>query len=87
MEKILFKSEEPKNLKEAADILRQIADKVETGNVVLKKGNQEVNILIPPKVVVEIEAEEKFKKGQIKKSLEIEIEWIEGEGQDDMTIA
>ena len=87
MEKILFKSEEHKNLKEAADILRQIADKVETGNVVLKKGNQEVNILIPPKVVVEIEADEKFKKGQIKKSLEIEIEWIEGEGQDDMTIA
>lgn len=86
MENTLFKSEEPKNLKETADILRQIADKIETGNVLLKKGNQEVNIQIPPKVVVEIEADEKFKKGQIKKSLEIEIEWTEGEGGD-MTIA
>jgi amphi-Trp domain-containing protein len=79
MKNILFKSEEMKSNKEAADILRQIADKIEDGNILLKKGSKEVTVKIPSKVEVEIEASKKDKKGQIKKQLEIEIEWIEGE--------
>lgn len=86
MDKILFKSEEKKNLKDTAKILKQIADKIETGTVVLKKGEKEVIVEIPPKITLEIEAEEKYKKGQIKKSLEIEIEWIEGEDTMDISI-
>lgn len=79
MKDILFKSEDMKSKKEAADILRQIADKIEEGNIVLKKGSEEVSVDIPEKVEVEIEASKKDKNGQTKKQLEIEIEWVEGE--------
>jgi amphi-Trp domain-containing protein len=82
MKNILFKSEEKKSNKEAADILRQIADKVEQGSILLKKGEKEVTVNIPSKVEVEIEASQKDKKGQIKKQLEVELEWIEGESGD-----
>lgn len=79
MKKILFKSEEMKSNKQAANILREVADKVEDGSILLKKGSKEVKVDIPKKVEVEIEASKKEKKEQIKKQLEIEIEWIEGE--------
>lgn len=82
MKNILFKSEEMKSKKEAADILRQIADKIEEGNIVLKKGSEEVSVDIPDNVEIEIEATQKDKKGQTKKQLEIEIEWEEGESGD-----
>lgn len=79
MKEILFKSEEKKSRKEAADIFRQIAEKIEGGNIVLKKGSEEVSVDIPESVEVEIEASKKEKKGQSKKQIEIEIEWTEGE--------
>lgn len=82
MKNILFKSEEMKSNKEAADILRQIADKVEEGSILLKKGEKEVTVNIPSKLEVEIEASQKDKKGQVKKQLEVELEWIEGESGD-----
>jgi amphi-Trp domain-containing protein len=82
MKNILFKSEEMKSNKEAADILRKVADKVEEGSILLKKGSEEVTVNIPSKLEVEIEASQKNKKGQIKKQLEVELEWIEGENGD-----
>jgi amphi-Trp domain-containing protein len=82
MKNILFKSEEMKSNKEAADILRKVADKVEEGSILLKKGSEEVTVNIPSKLEVEIEASQKNKKGQIKKQLEVELEWIEGESGD-----
>jgi amphi-Trp domain-containing protein len=71
-----------KSNKEAADILRKVADKVEEGSILLKKGSEEVTVNIPSKLEVEIEASQKNKKGQIKKQLEVELEWIEGESGD-----
>jgi amphi-Trp domain-containing protein len=82
MKNILFKSEEMKSNKEAADILRKVADKIEEGSILLKKGSEEVTVNIPSKLEVEIEASQKNKKGQIKKQLEVELEWIEGESGD-----
>jgi amphi-Trp domain-containing protein len=82
MKNILFKSEEMKSNKEAADILRKVADKIEEGSILLKKGSEEVTVNIPSKLEVEIEASQKNKKGQIKKQLEVELEWIEGENGD-----
>jgi amphi-Trp domain-containing protein len=79
MKEILFKSEEIKKRKDAADILRQIADKVEEGNILLKKGSEEVSVDLPEKMEVEIKASKKEKKGVIKRELEVELEWKEGE--------
>ncbi len=77
MEIVLFKSEEKKSIQEVAGILRQIADKVESGEVVLSRGAEEVRLKIPANVTLELKVEEETKK-YTKKSLEIEIEWPEG---------
>ena len=79
MKNILFKSEEIKNRKDTSDMLRQIADKVEKGNILLKQGSEEISIVLPEKMEVEIKTTKKDKKGLVKRQLEIELEWREGE--------
>lgn len=83
---ILFKSDERKNLKEVAAFLRQLADKIESGEVVLRRGAEEVKLRLPATVDFEIEAEAKPKKRGTQQSLEIEIEWYEGESGDSVTL-
>lgn len=77
MKNILFKNEEYKTKEDAAETLRQLADKIESGKVVLKKGSEEIIVDIPNSVELEIKVDEKH-KGEIKRSLEIELEWKEG---------
>lgn len=77
-ETILFKSEEKKSRNEAAAILRQIADKVETGSLSLQQGNESLNLDFPQSITLEIKAEEES-GNRIKRSLEIELEWIVGD--------
>ena len=76
-ETVLFKSEEKKSRGQVAEMLRLIADKVEQGRVSISSGSQGVDISIPQNVVLEIKVEEETKV-KTKKSLEIEIEWVEG---------
>ncbi len=76
--KVLFKSEEPKEITAVADFLRALADRLTQGEVVLKRGSEEVRLAIPPQVILELKAEEKVKPSKTKWSLEIEIEWGEG---------
>lgn len=81
MEKVLFKSEEKKQTTEVASILRMVADKVESGRISLTHGSDEVTLSIPKTVTLEFKVEEETKSGKdtLKKSLEIELEWYEGE--------
>ena len=79
-ERVLFKSEEKKTRAEVAQTIRAIADKVESGKIAVSSGGQGVDLEIPQNVVLEIKVEEEEKHGK-KMSLEIEIEWYEGEGQ------
>jgi len=78
---VLFKSEEPKDIGAVADFLRALADRLTKGEVVLKKGTEEIKLNIPPNVILEIKAEEKVKPSKTKWSLEIEIEWGEGSAE------
>jgi amphi-Trp domain-containing protein len=81
-EKILFESEERKDIDEVAGFLRQVADKLQQGALTLKRDANEVHLSFPPAVILELKAEEEMKKSGKKYSFEIEIEWIEGgEGQ------
>ncbi len=77
--KVLFKSEEPRSLQEVANFLKELADRLSEGKVILRRGGEEVTLNIPPNVVLELKAEEKIKPSKTKYSLEIEIEWGEGE--------
>ena len=54
----LFKSEERKNRKEVAEFLRQISEKLSNGQVVLRRGNEELILEIPTNLVLEIQVED-----------------------------
>jgi amphi-Trp domain-containing protein len=81
-EVILFKSEERKSRKDIADLLRTLADKLEeNGEITLRGAEGEgVALQVPEDLVLEVKAEEETSgRGKIKRSLEIELEWREGE--------
>jgi len=78
-EKILFSSEEKKDLGSVVAFLHQLADKLSENQITLIQGKQEISVEIPKNVVLEIKVEEEQKKNKIQRSLEIEIEWIPGD--------
>ena len=76
---VLFKNEEKIDAKGAASFLRQLADRIEEGTVVFKRGKETVTLEIPGRVELEIKAEEEAGRKKTKKKLEVEIEWAVGE--------
>lgn len=78
IEKILFKSEERKSTSEIADTLRTIAEKLDQGRLTLKQDQNEILVEFPDQMVLELKVEEEQGR-KLKKSLEIELEWIVGE--------
>lgn len=83
---IIFESEETKALAEVADFLRTLADRLAEGRLTFRRGSEEVNLVLPQNVVLELKVEEKVKKGRTKHHLEVEIEWMEGEGTGSVSI-
>ncbi|MDX1708949.1 MAG: amphi-Trp domain-containing protein [Desulfobacterales bacterium] len=82
-ETILFKSEEKKAASDVANTLRQIADKIDDGTMILKQGSEEIALEFPKNMVLELKIEEEQGKKRLKKSFEIELEWVIGEEQAD----
>ena len=76
---VIVKSDLRKKLPDVAIFLRELADKVETGTVTLVQGGQDVVIDLPETVSFELEYYEQPKKSGLKKQLEIELEWTEGD--------
>ena len=76
----LFKSKERKGRQEVAEFLRQLADKVAAGSLVLRQGQDEVNLELPENVILEVEVEDvqKRKKG-VQHKLEIELKWYDND--------
>jgi amphi-Trp domain-containing protein len=77
-ETILFKTEEKMSRREAASLLRQVADKLDSGKVILQQGKNKTSLKIPDRVEVEIKAEKEVGRKKTKKKLELEIEWLVG---------
>jgi amphi-Trp domain-containing protein len=78
----LFKSEERKSRTEVGEFLRQIADKIDSGEVVIRRGQEELVLRFPANLILEVqvEDEDKQRKG-IQHSLEIEIKWFDDDSQ------
>lgn len=76
---VLFKSEERKSIQSVAEFLHQLADKLAENKIILRRGAEEIQVNIPDNVILELKVEEETKKGKTQHSLEIEIEWIEGD--------
>jgi amphi-Trp domain-containing protein len=74
---VLFKSEEKNSSNEIASILRTVADKVEQGTMTLGQNENRITLDFPKSMVLEIKVEEE-EKANIKRSLEIELEWVVG---------
>ena len=81
-ETVLFKSEEKKSAADIANTLRQIAEKIEDGTMILRQGSEEIALAFPQNMVLELKVEEEQGK-RLKKSFEIELEWVIGEEQPD----
>ena len=78
----LFKSEEPKSRAEVGEFLRQIAERVENGEVIFRQGTEELVLQIPTNLILEVQVEDEDKKLKgIQHSLEIEIKWFDNDGQ------
>lgn len=77
---VLMKSEERLDRSAVVTFLRELADKLDTGTVSLKQAGEQLDLDIPQQVVLEIKAEEESKSKGTQRSLEIEIEWILGDG-------
>jgi len=75
---VLVKSDQRKKLADVAEFLRNLADKIESGQVTLAQSGQDVIVDLPESVDFELEYYEQPKKHGLKKQLEIELQWIEG---------
>lgn len=76
----LLKSEERKTRAEAAAFIRQLADKVEAGQVGLSSGPSVVDLEIPASVILEIQVEDEDKQTKgIQHSLEVTLKWFDGD--------
>ena len=78
---VLMKSEEKKSRQEVADFLKELADKVVEGKIVLNKGEEQLELDLPENLVLEIKAEEEQKHERMKYSFEVELEWYPGEDE------
>ncbi len=76
----LFKSEERKTRADVSQFLRQVADKLDGGQVVLRQGSEEITLEIPHNLILEVQVEDEDKKRKgIQHSLELEIKWFDGD--------
>jgi amphi-Trp domain-containing protein len=78
-ETVLFRSEEKRDIKSVSAFLHELADKLTENRVILRQGAEEIEVSLPNNVVLELKVEEELKKGRTHRSLEVEIEWIEGD--------
>lgn len=65
--------------KNAAALLRSLANKIEKGKVVLIQGKNETILKVPQRVEVEIKAEKETGRKKTTKKIEVEIEWAVGD--------
>jgi amphi-Trp domain-containing protein len=76
----LFKSEERKSRPEVSAFLRQLADKLADGQVILRQGQEELTLTLPENLILEIQAEDEDKGAKgTQHSLEVEIKWFDDE--------
>ena len=80
-EVVLFKSEEKRSTTEVAVFLRQLADRIEKQEVILRQGGDEVTLVLPEMVTLEVKAEEETSRSGKEYSLEVELEWKPGKGK------
>ena len=76
----LFKSEERKSRSDVSAFVRELAEKISEGQVVLRQGQEELTLQLPPHLILEVQVEEEDKGAKgTQHSLEVEIKWYDDE--------
>ena len=76
----LFKSEDQMNRADIGAFLHQLADKIADGHVLLRQGEDEITLHLPPNLVLELQVEDEIKGAKgIQHSLEVEIKWFDND--------
>ncbi|MFC7201965.1 amphi-Trp domain-containing protein [Haloferax namakaokahaiae] len=83
-EETVFSTELKEDRTAVAAYLRDVADKLETGELTLRAGSQESTLSVPARVTFEVKVEhETDATGAIKeRSVEFELEWKDGQTDD-----
>ena len=75
---VLLRNKEKMSRQDASELLRTLADKINTGKISLSSGDKNVELIIPDQVEIELKAEKEIGMKKTTKKLEIEIEWLVG---------
>lgn len=76
----LFKSEERMDRAGVSRFLQQLSQKITDGNVILRQGTEELGLMLPPNLILEIQVEDEDKGAKgTQHSLEVEIKWFDHE--------
>jgi len=79
----LLKTKERRSRESAAALLRELAGSLESGDVVLQRGEEEVSMPVANQVRVKIKAKEKEKKGgTTKRTLKLSLKWTDADMPD-----
>ena len=79
MEEILFEHEQRQSRAETAAVLRDVADRLESGEpVTLSAGSESLTLEVPAEPTFEVKVERET-NGSTELSIEFELEWKEGE--------
>jgi amphi-Trp domain-containing protein len=84
-EEVIFKSEERATREEVAAHLRVVADRLASGEpLTLSSGSDELELAVPATTTFEVKAERETSKsgGPAELSVEFELEWKEGDGDE-----
>jgi len=77
-ERTLYESETERTIPEVMAFLQELTHWLKERRFLIDRGEETVVIEIPEDVVLEIEIEEEYEgENRVKRSLEIEIEWVE----------
>lgn len=77
---VLFKSKERGHRAEVAAFLHQFAEKIEAGQVLIRRGAEELTLEVPTSLILKIDVDQKETKSKgLRHSLEIELEWFEND--------
>lgn len=77
MEKDLYRLEKEKTKEGIVDFLKKFTSDVESGRISLTEGPMEVELDVPPKLILDIDVDQEQGKEGVEKSVEVELKWYE----------
>jgi amphi-Trp domain-containing protein len=83
----LFRGKEVRSTEEIAEFLRQLADKLEENEVVLRRGSEVAKVTVPGRATFKIKVKEKQKKRKTKYTFNLKLKWSDSHQGEPVTLA